>query len=90
MSSDWREWIIWPLSIGSMLVGGLGIIASHRWSFPSKELGSLGDAVFIAGFLSMTVDQYVKKHLLHEVAHDVTKYLIGYRLRLRHRTESKS
>jgi hypothetical protein len=64
-----------------MVSGAFGIFAAIHWSFRGHELaGSFGEALFIAGFLSMTVDQYVKNKMLHEVSHNVSKYLIGYEL----------
>jgi hypothetical protein len=81
MSRGWREWIIWPVGIGAMLAGAFGIFAAFHWSFAGHELvDRFGEALLIAGFLSMTVDQYVKKKMLQEVSYDVAKYLIGYEL----------
>src|SRR6266478_887173 len=81
MPRNWREWIIWPVTIGAMIVGAFGIFASSHWIFPGQELAKgLGEALFIAGFLAMTVDQYVKKKMVREASFDVSKYLIGYEL----------
>jgi len=81
MLREWREWIIWPVSLGAMVLGTFGIFAALHWSFPGHELADrLGEALFIAGFLAMTVDQFVKRKMLHEVSYDVAKYLIGYEL----------
>jgi hypothetical protein len=45
-----------------------------------EAVHSLAHALIIAGILALTVDQYVKGRVLHEVSRDVSKYLVGYRL----------
>lgn len=40
----------------------------------------IAEALIIAGILGLTVDSYIKEHLLEEASQDIAKYLYGYRL----------
>ena len=40
----------------------------------------IGEALIIAGVLALTVDGYVKEHLLKEASQDIAMYLVGYQL----------
>jgi hypothetical protein len=52
--------------------------------FGSAFLGhaaeGIGEALIIAGVLALTVDSYVKEHLLKEASQDIAMYLVGYQL----------
>ncbi len=77
----WRERLFWPIVIGALVIGAFGIFASLRWYFSDQEIvRSFGETLFISGFLSITVDRYVKWKMLHEVSRDVSKFLIGWQL----------
>jgi hypothetical protein len=50
------------------------------WEHAKEFLYALGHALIVAGLLSITVDLYLKKRTLREVAGDVSKFLVGYSL----------
>ncbi len=77
----WQERSFWPIGVGALVIGAFAIYASLHWYFPAQEIvKSFGEALFISGFLSITVDRYVKWRMLHEVSSDVSKFLIGWQL----------
>lgn len=59
-----------------LIVGGLIFIGCFHGEF----VHSLGHALIVAGILGLTVDYYVKRHLVKEAARDIDKYLLGYAL----------
>jgi hypothetical protein len=80
-----RKAIFWMVAIGAMVLGIAAIMATVRSHFYGHEVTrefvrAIGEAMFIAGFLAVTVDRYVKWYLLREVTQDISKYLIGYNL----------
>src|SRR5215467_11251403 len=66
-----------PVWIGTFLVAlGAGAIA---WC--PYELGvKIGEAVLVAGILSVTVDLYLKHKLQEEAARDIFHYILGLKL----------
>lgn len=80
-----RPWVFWLVTIGAMVLGGAAIVATILSDFYCHEVArelarAFGEALLIAGFIAITVDQYVKRRLLWETSHDISKYLIGYNL----------
>ena len=80
-----RKAIFWLVTIGAMVLGSTSIAATVVLHFyghgVTRELvRAFGEALLIAGFIAVTVDQYVKGRLLWETSHDISKYLIGYNL----------
>jgi hypothetical protein len=73
------------ITVGAIVLGVVGIGATvlsnfHEYEVTRELVRALGEALLIAGFIAVTVDQYVKKRLLWETSHDIAKYLIGYNL----------
>ena len=77
-SINWRKGRFLLLLV---LLVAVGVVLSY---FGSKHWGHsaevIGDALIIAGVLGLTVDGYVKAHLLEEASQDIAKYLVGYQL----------
>src|SRR6266566_763165 len=72
-----RETGFWLITITALALGCFCIFASFHWGFQGQELvRSFGEALFIAGFIAITVDRYMKWKMLHEVSEDVSKFLI--------------
>lgn len=73
--------IFWIVTIGALVLGAIavGYSVQHE-SKHSKIIEALGEALVIAGFLSLTVDRYVKHKLIEEVSRDVAKLIFGYQL----------
>jgi hypothetical protein len=72
---------IWFLAV-LLVITALGIFLVHS---PVRGLDfefskAVGHALIVAAVLGVTVDVYVKKRLVKEVAHDTFKYLVGFRL----------
>src|SRR5437870_4022226 len=82
--SPMHRWLFWLIVFGAMILGSAAIVASvslFRGQEVKRELlRGFGEALLIAGFIAATVDQYVKRRLLWETSHDISKYLIGYNL----------
>ena len=67
-----------------ILLAGVGSIVTANLLLKDirseKPLEAFGEALLIAGFLSLTVDRYAKWKLLREMSKDVSQFLIGYQL----------
>jgi len=75
---NWPKWRFLALLIALVLAGiALSIYGSRFWGHPAE---AIGDALIIAGALGLTVDGYVKSHLLKEASQDISHYLLGYHL----------
>lgn len=66
----------WGLAV-SVLVLGVALIVVRPQEGARR---SLGDALIIAAVLAITVDKYLKRRLVRELAHNVFHFLIGYDL----------
>jgi hypothetical protein len=66
--------------IGAASFWGILLFVVTPPIFSTEFWHSLADAFIVAAILAMTVDQYIKERILHEVTSDISKYLIGYRL----------
>jgi hypothetical protein len=80
-----KQPLFWVITVGAILGGAVLIAATILSQFYGhaiiRELArAIGEALFIAGFISVTVDQFVKGRLLKETSRDISKYLIGYNL----------
>jgi hypothetical protein len=62
----------------------LGIVAMFC---PKELVRGFGEALFIAGFLALTVDLFVKQRLAREVSQDVLAAALGYHLPIEIREE---
>lgn len=76
---DWKNTaLFWALIVGQITAGVLLLY------FPPKHATefwyALAHALLVAGLLAVTVDIYLKKRTLKEVANDVSKFLVGYSL----------
>ena len=72
-----RRQIPWPIIVGVLvvIVGAAGIL-----SCPNSLGVRFSEALFIAGFLSLTVDLYLKRKLQRDVARDIFHHLLGINL----------
>lgn len=70
--------IFWGLILGQIAVGILLLYYPPR--FATEFWYALAHALLVAGLLALTVDIYLKKRTLKEVANDVSKFLVGYSL----------
>src|ERR1035437_3093075 len=79
-----RNEIRFRLIVWSALCTGLvGIIVPEVGPLgsPYKEImHGIGEALFVAGFLAVGVDRYVKTKLVDDVVRDVIPYAIGFNL----------
>jgi hypothetical protein len=73
--SKYRFLLLLVIMIGLGIL--LAIYGAKRWGHPAE---AIGDALIIAGVLGLTVDGYVKAHLLEEASRDISQYLLGYHL----------
>jgi hypothetical protein len=63
--------------------GFVGIIVPEVWPLGSacnEIIHAIGEALFVAGFLALGVDRYVKTKLVKDVVRDVLPYAIGFGL----------
>jgi hypothetical protein len=74
---NWRRYRFQLLLL--LLAGGGAALLHYgaRWGHTSE---GIGEALIIAGVLGLTVDAYIKEHLLEEASQDIAKYLYGYQL----------
>ncbi len=74
---NWRRYRFQLLLL--LLAGGGGALLHFggRWGHTGE---GIGEALIIAGVLGLTVDSYIKEHLLEQASQDIAKYLYGYRL----------
>ncbi|HBB93903.1 MAG TPA: hypothetical protein DC054_00810 [Blastocatellia bacterium] len=74
---NWRRYKFQLLLL--LLAGGGGALLRFggRWGHAAE---GIGEALIIAGILGLTVDGYIKEHLLEEASRDIAKYVWGYRL----------
>jgi hypothetical protein len=84
-NSEVRQSLFWLITVGAMVLGSAIIGVTTLSYFHGREVlrelvRPFGEAALIAGFLAVTVDQYVKERLLKESSRDISKYLIGYNL----------
>ena len=80
MSSE--KWMLWRFRLLLVLLMILGVGITYLGSSDLVHmLEPIGHALIISGLLGLTVDGYVKKHLLREASQDIAKYLTGKRVR---------
>lgn len=74
---NWRRYRFQLLLL--LLAGGGGALLrfGERWGHTAE---GIGEALIIAGILGLTVDGYIKEHLLEDASRDIAKYVWGYRL----------
>jgi hypothetical protein len=74
--------LFYVITISVLLLGAAAISLSWYWQKEGslKILEAFGEAMLIAGFLSLTVDRYIKREMLDEVSHGITEFMIGYEL----------
>ncbi len=63
----------------SLLAAAVGIGLMY-WSTSPEFLHALGEALFIAGFIALVVDPFVKQRLLREASKDIFHHLLGFGL----------
>lgn len=74
------NWHRYRFQLLLLLLAGGGVallLFGGRWGHTAE---GIGEALIIAGVLGLTVDAYIKEHLLEAVSQDIAKYLYGYRL----------
>jgi hypothetical protein len=75
---QWGKYRFLLLLVLLITAGALcSIYGPEHWGHPAE---AIGDALIIAGVLGLTVDGYVKSHLLEEASRDILKYMFGYHL----------
>jgi|SRR6266850_1670915 len=76
-NTNWRRYrfqlllLLLAVGGGTLLYFGTGL---------GHTAEGIGEALIIAGVLGLTVDGYIKEHLLEEASQDIAKYLYGYQL----------
>jgi hypothetical protein len=75
---NWRK-VGFRVFLLLLVVGGVSLLYLGA-RFLGHGAEGIGEALIIAGVLALTVDSYVKEHLLKEASQDIAKYLVGYQL----------
>lgn len=63
-----------------LLLAGIRLLVAPLSHVQENFSHALGDALFVAAILALTVDLYLKERVVKEIAKDTSKFLIGYRL----------
>jgi hypothetical protein len=78
----WDKNIVWAMGVLLALVGAFLVYGSAEWLQgwePTADLvKAMGEALTVAGVLSVAVDRPLKKRLLQEASRGIFKHMVGF------------
>jgi len=72
------------ITLGTVMIVSLAVVIFLHWQFEREAIAegfaAASEAVFIAAFLALTVDPFLKRELFREASSDIFLFWLGYSL----------